>query len=195
MTSMQARVWATVPARWRQLTPRARRLVGGLVLSLLAGLGVAVQEDVPDDDGVALAPRAAAARPVTVATAAVASSAPLAWPTAPRPRPPWPRVAGAQAWGPEAVKVAAPPPITQAAEAPPPPAGPPAAPPFPYTLIGRVEDGPLIQALLSSPRRTLGVKAKDVIDGQWRVDAVDARGVTLTWLPGGQALTLAMRPS
>lgn len=189
----------TVPvmqARWRQLTPRARRLVGGLVLSLLAGLGVAVQDDAADDDGVALAPRAAAGRPVAApALPAATSNAPLAWPAAPRPRPPWPRVAGVQAWGPAAVPAAAQAPVPLAAEAAPAPAGPPPAPPFPYTLIGRVEDGPLMQALLSSPRRTLGVKAKDVIDGQWRVDAVDARGVTLTWLPGGQALTLAMRPS
>jgi hypothetical protein len=37
------------------------------------------------------------------------------------------------------------------------------------------------------------VSARDVIDGQWRVDAVDAQTLSLTWLPGGQPQTLTLR--
>jgi hypothetical protein len=62
-------------------------------------------------------------------------------------------------------------------------------PPFPYTLIGRLDDGQA-HALLSGPLRSFGVKVADVIDGQWRVDDVQARGITITWLPGGVKTTL-----
>ena len=68
------------------------------------------------------------------------------------------------------------------------------APAFPYTLIGRLDDGEA-RALLAGPMRSFGVKASDVIDGQWRVDAVQPRGLALTWLPGGVKKTLALAPS
>jgi len=71
---------------------------------------------------------------------------------------------------------------------------PPQAPAFPYTLIGRVDDGEP-RALLSGPLRSFGVKAADVIDGQWRVDAVHAQGLTLTWLPGGIKTNIAFTAS
>ena len=68
------------------------------------------------------------------------------------------------------------------------------APAFPYTLIGQLDDG-RPQALLTGPLRSLAVAAGEVIDGQWRVDAVQAQGITLTWLPGGQRQTLGFKPS
>jgi hypothetical protein len=46
-------------------------------------------------------------------------------------------------------------------------------------------------ALLSGPLRSFGVKAAEVVDGQWRIDAVEPQGVTLTWLPGGVKKNLA----
>lgn len=184
--------------RWQDLAPRSRALVALLAASLLATLWAASQSS-PEavDSGVALAPRKAVAR-AAPSVAGAAASAPAAWPALPVARSPWPRLAQATAWGPPPA-----PPMPMAAKAKTAstaddaPAGPPPAPPFPYTLIGRFEDGPLTQAMLSSPRRTLGVKAKDVIDGQWRVDAVDATGMTLTWLPSGQTVTVTLptRPS
>lgn len=190
-------------SRWQALPARSRALGVLLGVSLLATLWAASQTSPEaDDDAVALAPRAAAQRaaprPASVSGGmSGAVTAPAAtWPEPPAVRAPWPRIAQASAWGPPPVPQA---PVVQAQRAAVPQAeaasGPQSAPPFPYTLIGRLEDGPLTQALLASPRRTLGVKPQDVIDGQWRVDRVDAAGVTLTWLPGGQALTLALRPS
>lgn len=187
--------------RWQDLPPRSRALLALLTVSVLATLWAAFQQ-APDevDSGVALAPRKTAARaaPGTAGGVPAPTAAPLAWPMAPAARQAWPRLASASAWGPPPpppAPVAGKAKATQAADEA--PAGPPPAPPFPYTLIGRVEDGPVTQALLSSARRTLGVKPKDVVDGQWRVDAVDAAGLTLTWLPSGQTLTLtlASRPS
>lgn len=182
--------------RWQALPPRSRALMIVLAVSLLATLWAALQSS-PEEASAQealVAPRKAAVRAVSPANSA--SSATGAWPAAPAARAPWPRLLQVAAWGPPP-----PPPAPVATKAPPPaddaPAGPPPAPPFPYTLIGRLEDGPLTQALLSSPRRTLGVKANDVIDGQWRVNSVDAAGLNLTWLPGGQTVTLTLtaRPS
>ncbi len=73
-------------------------------------------------------------------------------------------------------------------------AAPPQAPAFPYTLIGRLDDG-AARVLLSGRQRSFGAKATDVIDGAWRVDAVDDESVTLTWLPGGIHRTLAFPSS
>jgi hypothetical protein len=89
---------------------------------------------------------------------------------------------------------------------PPPPAPTPAqaaaaqaaaqaqAPRFAYALIGRLDDG-VPQVLLQGRLRSFGAKAGDVIDGQWRVDAVQSQGIALTWLPGNQKQTLAFSPS
>lgn len=88
---------------------------------------------------------------------------------------------------------------------PPPPRAPvaaaaPMAPPFPYQLIGRLEepgdDGkPRAVAFLSGPNRSLGVHAGEVIDGQWRVEQVGATGLSLTWLPAKLPQTIAFRPA
>lgn len=101
----------------------------------------------------------------------------LAWSAPPPPAPP------------PAVAVALPAPVAPAV------ATAPQAPPFPYALIGRIEEGPAVHALLSGPTQTLGVKVQDVIDSQWRVDAIDARGLALTWLPGGLRQTVSFRSS
>ena len=85
-------------------------------------------------------------------------------------------------------------------------ATPPPVPAFPYQLIGRLDDG-IPQALLSSTSstsstsgtsgtsRSFGVKAGDSIDGQWRVDSVEARSVTVTWLRTGARKTLSFASS
>lgn len=68
------------------------------------------------------------------------------------------------------------------------------APPFPYTLIGRLDDGEP-RALFSGQRRSIGAKAADLIDADWRVDAVTPQGVVLTWLPGGIKRTITFGSS
>ncbi len=54
-------------------------------------------------------------------------------------------------------------------------------------MIGRVVEGEGAQAvdvaLLAGPNKALSARRGDVIDGQWRVEQVSTRGVTLTWLP------------
>lgn len=85
-----------------------------------------------------------------------------------------------------------PPPKISAAPSTPPP---PMAPPFPYQLIGRLVEGQQAQGLLASATRSLAVRAGDVIDGQWRVDQVNERGVNLTWLPAQLPQIIAFRPT
>lgn len=68
------------------------------------------------------------------------------------------------------------------------------APPFPYELIGQIDDGTGRRALLSGPLRSLAVRAGDVIDGQWRVDQIQPQLLTLQWTAGTHVLTLGYRP-
>lgn len=169
---------------------RHRGLSIAATLTLLATGWVVTQGD--DVDGV---PQPTRARTASVAVAtnsnSIASNAAkhnTAWPTAPlsAPRASWPAVSAqaAAAWnGPSAPKVIAPPApksVTAKVNAEP---TTPQAPNFPYALIGRIDDG-APQAMLSGPTRSFGVRVNEVIDGQWRVDAVDPQSMSLTWLPG-----------
>jgi hypothetical protein len=55
---------------------------------------------------------------------------------------------------------------------------------------------PLPRAVLNSVQRSAVVAAGDVVDGQWRVDAVEAGGLRLTYLPLGLAQFIPFaRPS
>ncbi|UDF35973.1 UNVERIFIED_ORG: hypothetical protein LHJ69_02560 [Shinella sp. XGS7] len=177
------------------LGPRQYALAAGLAVAVAATLWAAQMEEQESEAPVAVAPTRPAPRPATpaVSTTAPAPAPAPAWTLAERA--PWPEASGSQlaAWSPP------PPP-------PPPPAaplqaavvdtGPPPAPPFPYQLIGRLEEGGVpAQALLASGNRSLSAKAGDVIDGQWRVDSVGPSGLALTWLPGQQTQTLTFRPS
>ena len=102
------------------------------------------------------------------------------------PPPPAPRPAAPVA---PVASVAPPAPASAVAAATPPP-----VPAFAYKLIGRLDDG-IPQALLSGTSRSFGVKAGDVIDGQWRVDSVEAQSVTVTWLRTGARKTLSFASS
>lgn len=103
-----------------------------------------------------------------------------AWSGPPPPPPPAPRATAPVAPPASVIAVAA-------ATAPPVPA-------FPYKLIGRLDDG-VPQALLSGASRSFGVKAGDSIDDQWRVESVEAQGVTVTWLRTGARKTLSFASS
>ncbi len=65
----------------------------------------------------------------------------------------------------------------------------PTAPRFPHPWVGRFNDG----AVLSGPDTTWVVKAGDVIEGQWRVDRVDERRMSLTYLPLNLTQQVVMR--
>lgn len=89
-----------------------------------------------------------------------------------------------------------PPPPPPAPSAPSPAAAAPApAPAFPYTLIGRVEEGGQVQVLLSGPLRTISARPNELIDGQWRLESLQPGGVVFVWVPGGQRLTVNYRSS
>lgn len=97
----------------------------------------------------------------------------------------WPKAAatGLAAWGPPpALKMPPVPAAPQPSLLPIPSALQP--PPFPYQLIGRLQQGEQTQALLTGPIRSLALRTGDVVDGQWRVDKVDAAALHITWLPG-----------
>ena len=138
---------------------------------------------------------ASAATPTSSAHIAAAPAVPAA-PAAPAIWPAAPTAADRTAW-PAATALA----LAAWTAVPPPPAPPapkvvamvappPQAPAFPYTPIGRLDSGvPML--LLAGPLRSFGVKAADVIDAHWRVDAVTAQGLSLTWLPGNLKKTIA----
>ena len=181
-------------------TPARRHVVLGAALAatLAATAWVALQ---PEDDGAAAtalpARRAAtpkavptsvpttASSPASVASAASAAAPAASQGVAPGARQPWAEASPAQlaAWQPPPPPP--PPPAPPPAPAAPPP--PPMAPPLPYQMIGRVVEGGDAQAvevaLLAGPNSALSVQRGDVIDGQWRVEQVSTRGVSLIWLP------------
>lgn len=84
-----------------------------------------------------------------------------------------------------------PPPLQQAQLAPP----APVAPPLPFVVVGRQSLAGRDEVLLAQGERLLGVRAGTVIDGRYRVEAVDARVLTLVYLPLNQTQQLAIRAS
>lgn len=181
----------------RRASTRRTRLAFAAAATLGLTLWAALQPDEPSLEPTR--PRAdSAARGDSApragrSTAMTAPTPNTAWPEAPHAgaRPAWPALdaKSAAAWsGPPVVA------STAAASAPVVARTAAQAPPFPYALIGRLDDGEP-RALLSGPRRSLGAKATDLIDGDWRVDAVTPQGVTLTWLPGGIKKTITFGSS
>ncbi|MBW8844298.1 MAG: hypothetical protein JF607_04915 [Burkholderiales bacterium] len=156
--------------------PRQLALFGTLGLSLVATAWMAL-DDAPEP--IAAAPRRA------LATAAAAQAD---WPgPAASARAEWPALdaQARSAWGDAAPVAAAPaslPPAEAAAEE----AQAPTAPPFPYQLVGRLTDS-RPRAILNNAQRSAVVGVGEVVDGQWRVDAIEAGGLRLTFLPLGQA--------
>lgn len=167
-----------------------------LLATLACSAWLATQDD---EDAVALARKPGPREAVPASSGLVVAN--VAWPPPPAARASESWAFDAQqalAWS--APPAPAPAAASQVVAAPPAPVVPvaaatPHAPPFPYVLIGRIEEGRAVHALLSGPAQTLGVKVEDVIDGQWRVDAIDARGLVVTWLPGGLRQTVLLRPS
>ena len=80
------------------------------------------------------------------------------------------------------------------------------APRFPHAWIGRINDeaasaaatasqpaSPIQRAVLAGPVATWVVKEGDVIDRQWRVDRIQDRTMSLTFLPLQQSQTVSMK--
>ncbi len=168
--------------------PRQLALFGALGLSLAATAWVSQGDgDTPEPV------------PAVHRRTATASVSPADWPApAASSRAEWPALdaQARAAWGeaaPVAAAAAAPPPAAQAADEPPPP---PSAPPFPYQLVGRLTDG-ASRAVLNNAQRSAVVGVGEVVDGQWRVEAVEPAGLRLTYLPLGlpQFVPFASSPS
>lgn len=193
---------------------RRRLLMSALALALLLVGWVALNDDPAGGDGSAEPPQRRAAASARVADGVPSAAATrrtraaslederalsAAWPRSPADavRAAWPTASAPAllAWGapPQADPSSASKPPAPAAPDEPPPA--PQAPPLPYTLIGRLDDGGQVMALLAGPTRTLSARSGDVLDGQWRIDSIQPNAVTLTWLPANVIQILAYRPS
>lgn len=165
--------------------PRRVALLATLGLSLAATAWVAGHDE----------PETAAPVPRR-STSAAKLTAPQDWPgPASDTRAAWPE-ADAQArraWG----ETVAPP---QAATVAPAPAGVAeaepdvAAPPFPYQLVGRMTDS-RPRVVLNSPQRSLVLGVGEVVDGQWRIEAIEAGGLRLKRLPEGPSQFIAFPSS
>jgi hypothetical protein len=81
---------------------------------------------------------------------------------------------------------------------PPPPAavraaeGPPAVPPFPYTYAGRLTDGGLTRIFLTQGDAIVTAVQGDVLDGQFRLDAIDTAEIKVTYVPMKKQLVLPL---
>jgi len=121
----------------------------------------------------------------------------------------WPRqkLASSYGWEPAAVPppkpVASKPVAVVVAPPPPPPEpqGPPPAPPFPYQMVGLLEQDGSTSAWLTSDPSSTGaggstrtVVPEQVLDGRWRVGAISPRGLSVTWLATGQTLQIKYAP-
>ncbi len=119
---------------------------------------------------------------------------------------PRPKLASSYGWEP----VAAPAPMALASKpvamavaptppSPPPvPQGPPPVPPFPYQMVGLLEQDGSTSAWLTSGASGSGstrtVVPEQVLDGRWRVGAISPRGLSVTWLATGQTLQIKYAP-
>jgi hypothetical protein len=85
-----------------------------------------------------------------------------------------------------------PPPPPPPPPAPPPPPFVPVAPPFPHAWVGRYVDT-AERVVIAGPSTTWVLKVGDVIDGQWRIDAITERQLNVTYLPLNQSRSVAMK--
>ena len=69
-----------------------------------------------------------------------------------------------------------------------------AAPPFPYELVGRMTDS-RPRAVLNGAQRSLVLGVGEIVDGQWRIEAIEPGGLRVTRLPDGPSQFIAFPPS
>lgn len=176
----------------KQPAPRQILLFAALAASLAATAWVASHDE---PEVAAPAPR----RSVTAATSGAAALPATAqdWPgPASAARAAWPEATAEarRAWAdtappsPTAVATAPAPAPTAQAEAE------DAAPPFPYELVGRLTDS-RPRVVLNGAQRSLVLGAGELVDGQWRIEAIEAGGLRLKRLPDGPSQFIAFPPS
>jgi len=188
-----AAVLAAAPAL---VAPGRRVLWLALAAALAASAWVATHNDEDVVPAVAR-PGGTAARPALTAPRSLTAAAPASAAGPVR----WPRQVVREAGGTATVWA----PLTEAARAawlpspvpapPPAPAPVPAregAPAFPFTVIGRWEQGAPERSflLLQGPQRVYSVAAGEVLGSAWRLDRIDADAAQLTYLPLGVARTV-----
>lgn len=99
---------------------------------------------------------------------------------------PWP-ADQANPWASQRPPPPPPPPPVVAVEAP-----PPMAPPFPHAWVGRFNDTAQ-RAVVAGTTTTWVVAVGDVIEGHWRIDQIQERQMSLTYLPLQQRQTIVMK--
>ena len=72
------------------------------------------------------------------------------------------------------------------------PPPPPAPPPLPFIYMGKLLEGDRLTVFLTKQDRNFAVKAGDTLDGAYRVESVNARQVTFTYLPLNMQQTLTL---
>lgn len=70
----------------------------------------------------------------------------------------------------------------------------PQAPAFPHAWVGRVVDD-MPRAVIAGPQRTWVLRTGEVLDGQWRLDALGERQLSFTYLPLQQTVLVSARSS
>lgn len=83
------------------------------------------------------------------------------------------------------------PPAARDQAAPPPPK--PVAPPFPYAYLGGLSEEGVRTTFFTQGDRVLPVKAGDTVDAVYRVEQMNEKNMTLTYLPLNQSLTVTFR--
>jgi hypothetical protein len=170
---------------------RQRALLLALLFSLGATAWVASQEEaIQPQDKATTTPSASVRKD---AAALAKHSSPLGWPQAlpASSRSAWdaPGAVASQSWGisaaatASAVALEAVPPTLPAAELA------ATAPALSYQLVGRIDDE-RSRVVLTNARHSVVLGVGELLDAQWRIDSIDAAGITLSWLPGRQKQTL-----
>lgn len=72
------------------------------------------------------------------------------------------------------------------------PPPPPAPPPLPFIYMGKLLEEDKLTVFLTKQDRHYAVKAGDTLDGAYRVESVNARQVTFTYLPLNMQQTLTL---
>lgn len=71
----------------------------------------------------------------------------------------------------------------------------PTAPPIPFTLLGKKHEGAAWEVYLARGEETFIAREGQVLDATYRVDKIEPPSLMLTYLPLGQAQTLAIGDS
>jgi hypothetical protein len=87
-------------------------------------------------------------------------------------------------------RATAPEPAPKPAPIAPAPVAEPAMPPVPYRFAGTLGQ----QVLLAKDTTIVAVAPGEVLDGLYRIDAIDDKSITLTYLPLGRKVMIELKP-